>query len=826
MAREAMRRLGELVAANETALTVSVIGYAKERGYTPFTSTLEQAWRTSVRGLSNALLTALAEGRGFSPVSAEADYTRDPIAFYGIEAARRHRTRGITLGLFLGLTKSYRAAYLDLIAATDAEADEREAWTRTIANFFDRMEVGFCDEWAGHAAGGEVEQLRAESRRITNEKNKYLTIFESLSDPVILVDEAGAVENMNYAAGQLVGVVAAPGGGYYGADKADLAQLVDIDLAAALEQPIEREIETRHGPRWFEIRAQRMLDVSEKYLGTVVIMVDVTEYRKAKNEAEAANRAKSSFLAAMSHEIRTPIHGILGLADLIDRQTLDPTAQSFVEAITRSGELLSSVVTDILDYSKIEAGVLELEQSDFDVGAVVDGVVRMMRPLAAAKPELDFVVDLPTLPAITGDAGKLRQVLVNLIGNAIKFTERGTVWLTSEETRGLGGARTLRFIVVDTGIGISPDRLAAIFEPFTQSDVSVARRYGGSGLGLAICRRLVERMGGTIAVDSRLGAGSRFSFTIPVVAARSDRVGGGAAEVLEARSLDVLVVEDNEVNALVARGLLRRAGHRPIVVGDGRQAVAAAAVQRFDLVLMDLRLPDMDGTEATRRIRALADPARSSVPIVALSAQVLPDDIKACLAAGMNDFLGKPFGAERLEAMLRRVLKVTSAGVPAGRPAKSAAAPAASMEPDIVDATVLGDHVEALGLDQAGRIVATWTEGRAALAAALDEAVAHGDRKALGDVAHRLKSAARHVGLIRLSNLGAEVERTARSTEGAAGAAAVSDRQVAALRQALDAAGPALQAAWQAIVAEKTAPAAVVPKVATRQRGRVRAGAL
>ena len=782
----AIDRLHDLVAESEGPLTSRIIHYAKTRGYTPFTSTLEQAWRASIHGLSAPLLAALAESRALTAVSAEPDYARDPIAYYGIEAARRHRTRGITLGLFLGLMKSYRHAYLDLVAGAEASEAEREVWVAILDNFFDRMEVGFCDEWAGKPADEQMDQLRAHNRLITNEKNKYLTIFESLDDPVILVDATGAVENMNHAAARLFADAEAPGAGYYGGEQVDLTTLIGFDAAAEPNTTCERELDTRVGRRWFDIRTQRMLDVSEKYLGTVVILVDVTEYRKAKEEAEAANRAKSTFLATMSHEIRTPIHGILGVAELLQASPLDGETRDKIDAIARSGEMLSSVVADILDYSKIEAGILDVERVEFAVADVVADVLALMRPIARRKPDLDLVVEVPELPTVVGDPGKLRQILINLVGNAVKFTPRGRVAVSVEEQAEPGGDRALRFIVSDTGIGISPDRRAAVFEPFTQSDGSVARRYGGSGLGLAICRRLVDLLGGRMGLESRLGEGSRFCFTVPFERgggrSRSNTTIGDRGR--PTRALEVLVVEDNEVNALVARGLLERAGHRVRVAVSGRAAVAEARDHDLDLVLMDLRLPDLDGVEATRRIRALPDPARARVPIVALSAQVLRDDIQACLDAGMNDFLGKPFRSDRLEAMLGRILDVASPHPPTARD-RTAAAPVAAL----VDENVLAGHVDALGHDHAARIVATWRDSVAGLPDALGAAVTRGDRREVAEIAHRLKSSSLHVGLSRLSAGAASVEAAARAERG--------EIDVAGLCAMLGDSTRALEAAWR-----------------------------
>ncbi|MDR3373570.1 MAG: ATP-binding protein [Ancalomicrobiaceae bacterium] len=794
-----MQNLHDVVAANEATLTARIIEYAKARGYTPFTSTLEQAWRASIRGLSAPLLAALSEGRSLTPVSAEAEYGRDPIAFYGIEAARRHRTRGITLGLFLGLMKSYRHSYLDLVRSSARDAEEGAAWSEVIDNFFDRMEIGFCDEWANRSSDEETEQLRSQNRQITNEKNRYLTIFESLNDPVFLVGETGDVVNMNHAAAALFALTQAPGVGYYGGEHIDLTALLGFEVAIAPDTIRERELDTRLGRRWFDIRTQRMLDVSEKYLGTVVILVDVTEYRKAKEDAEAANRAKSTFLAAMSHEIRTPIHGILGLADLLGRNPPDAESKRWIDAIGRSGELLSSIVSDILDYSKIEAGVIDVEEIEFSVSGLIYDVVNVLRPLAERKPALNLALKLPVLPTLLGDAGKLKQILINLVGNGIKFTERGSVTLSVEITDETAEHMMMRFVVADTGIGIAPERRRAIFEPFTQSDASITRQYGGTGLGLAICRELAGLLEGSIELDSRLGEGSRFIVTLPFTRpkphAASPATARGRGNDLKSRPLDILVVEDNEVNSLIAQGLLERAGHHPAIATSGARALELAAARSFDLVLMDLRLPDLDGIEVTRRIRKLPDAKRAGVPIVAMSAQVLPNDVAACVDAGISDFLSKPFRAEQLEAMLRRVLQVSSPATMAPKLAPINGRPTSGL----IDTSVLAAHLDTLGYDQTHLIVEAWRNGVDDLQAAIAQARSIDDHAAAADIAHRLKSSSRHVGLLALTEMAAQVERAARQTETPA-ASGLHDLQslLACSNTALDEAWRDLTAAYPA----------------------------
>ena len=781
--RRESRRLRDLIAGGENWLTARIIKYAKERGYTPFTSTLEQAWLASIRGLSAPLITALEEGRPFGAVAAEADYSRDPIALYGIEVAKRHRSRGVTLGLFLGLMKSYRQTYVELVTGPDSRDEDRQANRDIVDSFFDRMEVGFCDEWSGRPADEQFEQLRLQNQKITNEKNKYLTIFESLRDPVILIDDSGKVENANHAALTLFAGAAAPGASYYGGARLPIDEILGGAVIDGREPAGERLLTTNAGPRWFDIQTQRMLVVSEKYLGAVVILNDVSEHRRAREEAERADRAKSAFLATMSHEIRTPIHGILGLAELLSGSRLDPQQSKYVEAIARSGELLSSVVSDILDYSKIQAGVLDLDRTEFDLATVVEDVFGLMLPLVDRKPELRLLVETPQIGTIVGDPGKLRQILLNLVGNAVKFSERGAVTLAVGEMAGSNGRRMLRFEVSDTGIGVASDRLEAIFDPFTQSDVTVSRRFGGSGLGLAICRRLVDRLGGEIGVESRLGEGSRFWFTTPLepsVCATATAPDHAAARRKRASvALDLLVVEDNEVNAMVASGLLARAGHKAVIASTGAEALALFDSRDFDAVLMDLRLPDFDGLEVVRRMRASADAKKSRTPIIVQSAHVLASDIEACVAAGVNEFVGKPFKLERLQAALRRTASPAALRRSARRPVMAPAATPAppwrsEVAPDAaVDDSVLAEHVDQLGFEQTARIVAAFEASVAGAPAEIECLAQAGDRQALAAIAHRLKSSSMHVGLARLSKLADMLETRALSeSQDVTGAAA------------------------------------------------------
>ena len=383
------------------------------------------------------------------------------------------------------------------------------------------------------------------------------------------------------------------------------------------------------------------------------------EVEQARHEADAANAAKTRFLADMSHEIRTPMHGVLGMTELLQATPLDDGQSRYVQTIARSGESLLTIINDILDLSKIEAGKLELDPHPFHLGEPVHEVCELMLARATAK-GLALSVDL--LPGLStpvlGDSMRLKQVLNNLVGNAIKFTRSGKIVVSLR--RG-AAADEYRFVVSDTGVGIPADAAQRLFEPYEQADAGVARRNGGSGLGLAIARRLVELMGGRIGVRSTPGEGSEFWFS--VVLLPTDELPSAPAPLqamvsrraADAPTLPVLLVEDNAVNVLYAEAVLR-ALHRDVVLAvDGEQALAAVRERPFSLILMDCHLPGVDGLAATQQIRRIeADLGRSRTPVVAVSAGVTADERERCVQAGMDDFLAKPFSADELRVLLQR----------------------------------------------------------------------------------------------------------------------------------------------------------------------------
>ncbi len=501
-----------------------------------------------------------------------------------------------------------------------------------------------------------------------------------------------------------------------------------------------------------------------------------------RSKALVAKQAKSEFLTNMSHEIRTPMNGVLGMLRLLSDTSLTDEQSTYLQAGQRSARGLLVIINDILDLSKLESGKLELVENSFHVGQLIDEIVSICAS-GAAKKDLVFNVVLdPSLPEwLICDSGRLRQILFNLVGNAVKFTTQGSVTIAVSHQMLDGDRMELRCEVCDTGIGIPEEVQDRLFSRFTQADSSTSKQFGGTGLGLAICRQIAELMGGKIGVKSKPGKGAHFWVTIRCRAGQAvDSAQALPTKTAEAEGLRILVAEDNHINQFFVTQLLEKMGHRVEVAGNGAEAVNAVTARPFDLVLMDVHMPGMDGIQATREIRKLPGEA-ADIAIVALTANAMSGHREEYLRAGMNDYVSKPIETSELQAAIARTCGRRSGGTLLGltTPKESQEAldsvgldrPAAPGDenPPLVDSAKLAHLHDTIDKDAFHRLMCTLPNEYGAALAQIKAALEADDLKAAQDAAHSLRGMAGNFAAERIAALAHQIEFEARTVEEAQG---------------------------------------------------------
>jgi signal transduction histidine kinase/CheY-like chemotaxis protein len=683
-------------------------------------------------------------------------------------------------------------ALVALIAALAIEA--RRRWRREAELDADRAEL--------EAANRAI----ARAKRQADEKTALLeTTLANLSDGVTVFDANFRLITWNDRLQDLLGLpneVLYEGAPYEGIIRAQAGQgeFGTVDVETEVRRRLDVVRSGRFGVYERTRPDGRVMELKRTGLpggGFVTIYTDVTprrraeeQMRRAREMAEAASAAKSSFVAVVSHEIRTPMNAVIGTLGLLAETRMDDEQRRYVETARDSAEHLLAIINDILDLSKIEAGRLALEASDFSLPQLMAGVVDLFRPSAQARGATIALAIAPGVPQyLRGDAGRIRQILLNLLSNAVKFSDGGDIVVSAEAApaTGIGLAPRIRFAVADRGPGIPEIERTRLFQPFSQLEPPDARRTGGTGLGLAICRRLVELLGGTIGIEDRPGGGSVFRFVLPLNPAERvpEPPPEPAAAPKRARRARVLLAEDSPANQLVASTWLRKDGHLVDVVANGIEAVDAVQARPYDIVFMDMFMPEMDGLAATAAIRRLPGPA-GKVPIVALTANVMSGDRERFLEAGMNGVLAKPVTGRMLgEALLHHLGEAPDQAEEPAEPEPPAAA--ASTSAPVLDL----DHVARLGRgltpETIASLIRACVDDVRTRSTAIAAAAATGDAATLRREAHALRGGAANYGLTALAEAAARVEEAvvageiARATEAAAAIAPAADLACAAL---------------------------------------------
>jgi signal transduction histidine kinase/DNA-binding response OmpR family regulator/GAF domain-containing protein len=676
------------------------------------------------------------------------------------------------------------------------------------ARLFDELQKSLQQEAAiretAEHARDMAESARAEAATaradVEQTREMLQTVLENMSDGIVLFDKDLRLKFVNRKLmefQQYTPEVACPGASIYDllrfqAERGDFGPVDDVErvveerAALALKPGINRYERKRRtaGGRYLEFNFKRLDDG-----GLLAVHRDITGLKereealasakeaaeaaldaaeRARWEAEAANMAKSTFLATMSHEIRTPMNGVLGMIEVLERQGLTDDQRRTVLTMRESAQALLHIIDDVLDFSKIEAGRLELEATAFSLSGLIEGVLETFRPQVLAKPlRLDVEINAGSQDALVGDPIRVRQILLNLLSNAIKFTEQGGVQVRASTLPLGGGSTRATLAVADTGIGMNAEQLARLFQPFVQADSSTTRQFGGTGLGLSIVRRLAQLMGGDVVVESAPGVGSTFTVTLTLHAAPADSplkallrpIAPTSMRIAEppGKSLRVLVVDDHPVNREVLVLQLKLLGVAADAAENGAEALAAWKRGGYAAMLADIHMPKMDGRELAQRLRsAEADRGALRTPIIAVTANAMKGEEERCLASGMDAYLVKPVTIERLRATLERWLPIEEEASSISNPADRSQCTAV-IDRDVLTAW-LGDDEAALN-----SLLAKFCETAIETEREIESASRTGDLARLAAAAHKLKGAAQAIGAARVGAAAAKLEHAGKA---------------------------------------------------------------
>ncbi len=662
-----------LLQSSEEWLMSRILSYSREYQFTSYTSTLQEAWRLSIQGLSTSLIEAAQVFNLEIPeLHPDYDYTDDPVSSFGVIEAQKHRERGVSLPMFMGLMKYYRQTYEDLFNDSELDTEIIQRYRQFTKRCFDRIEIAYVTEWTSNTEKKLLNELQVANRNLTNEKNKYLTIFESFYSPIIVINDNKEIINFNFAASKLFTDIRIAGTLYYNREKSGEAlaiineRLDDFIKSTLSDLAFETYLETNEGLRFFIVKLKKMLDVSEKFKGVILMLDDFTErkemerqYEIAKSKAEEADQLKTAFLANMSHEIRTPMNAIIGFTDMLLNDVIkEGNRREYLELILQSGNMLMKIIDDLIDISRIDTKQINLSPSKFKVSDFLSEIHSIFKE--SIRKDKTKTIDLilhvdeeDRNTMLVTDPYRLNQAFNNLLNNAIKFTSKGSVEFGFK----LIDKYHAYFYVSDTGIGIPVDKHNKIFDRFMQLEDSYTKEYSGTGLGLAITKNIISMMGGNIWVESEPGKGTTFHFILPKIFGEEETVKRENMQLsdikkrLNLNQYKILIAEDEEINYYYLKEVLKKNDARVIWAKNGLEVInLVEANPNIDLILMDIKMPEINGLEAIKYIRLI----RPELPIIAQTAYVMDNDKEVCLKAGCVDFLAKPIKPGQLLEMIAR----------------------------------------------------------------------------------------------------------------------------------------------------------------------------